>query len=157
MAKRIEAEAVEVVSKASAVIPAPPTVDNIADAGGLISWIEELRSSIQLAKTIVDQCRDPANPGRIRLVRQALQASEHLGRCLERAAKLSYTASDINSFERFNQAMIEEIMKEDRPLAQRVLGRLGEWLGRNYAVQERRRPGSRPSCPRCICGWLPRS
>ncbi|HME20435.1 MAG TPA: hypothetical protein VKI44_03590 [Acetobacteraceae bacterium] len=103
----------------------------------MISWVEELRGSIQLAKQLIDQARDQADPKRIRLVKQALMASEHLGKCLERAAKLSEIARDLASFERFNQSIIDAIQKEGPEVARRVLRRLGDWLNTNYPVEER--------------------
>ena len=101
--------------------------------------MQELRDSIALAKQLVDQARDPADPKRIRLIRQALMASEHLGKCLERAGRLSWIAGDINSFERLIQSNLEEIQKESPEVARRVLRRLGEWLNTNYPIEERRR------------------
>ena len=69
-----------------------------------------MRSSIALAKQIMDQAPDQAAPKKIRLVKTALAASEHLGRCLERAAK-SEAARNIARVDEFHHAIIDEIMK----------------------------------------------
>ena len=117
-----EAPSEEVARDAATLLPQPMRSEEIAAAGGLVSFTGLLQCCVHTAEQLLRQATAP--DGSIRMPRLALSASEHLRRCLETSARVAVAMRDLQNLQRFHAAVIDAVRAENPEAAERLLARL---------------------------------
>jgi hypothetical protein len=103
----------------------PPTMtvgDMVSSPGRTIDVIERLKQCIAVADQVIKYAR--TDSGGVRNSRLLIQASEHLRRSLDTAARLQRAIYEMGEVEKFHQAIFDIIKEEAPEAAERLLMRL---------------------------------
>lgn len=119
--------------EAAALLPRPLRPEEITVAGGVVSFTASLRRCVATAEQVLRQSTAP--DGSIRTPRLALNASDHLRRCLETAARVAVAMRDLQNLRRFHLAVIDVVRAENPDAAERLLRSL-ERLTDELAVED---------------------
>ena len=109
------------VADVAARLPPIPRLEDVRTMG-VLPTIELLADCIRHTQDLITHAR--AKDGAVRNARLLMQASEHLRRAVETAARLNETVAIQRDMERFHETCLEEIGKESPPVQERILNRL---------------------------------
>jgi hypothetical protein len=118
--RRAAAEPV-VVAGIARKLPPIPTVRDMT-ASGLLPVMTLLQDCIRHAQDLITHAR--GTDGGVRNARLLMQASEHLRRAVETAAKLNETVAIQQEMQAFHTACLSEIAIEAPAVQERILNRL---------------------------------
>jgi hypothetical protein len=108
----------EIVAEVREHLPAVVRVEEIAGTP-TVRIIEELAIVVADLKALVRHAK--GSDGSVRNARLLLQASDRVRACMETAMKIQAAMHDVDQVDRLHDAIIAEIAKCDRELAERVI------------------------------------
>jgi hypothetical protein len=111
------------VAGVAAKLPPLPKLSDVSKIG-LLPVVDLLQKCIDAAEKLSAYAHLP--DGKVRNARLILQASEHLRKSVETAARLNESVAVYAEMEAFHDAVIAEISEESRDVAERILRRLGK-------------------------------
>ncbi len=118
-----EASAADAARDAVATLPVTVRPEDIAGGPSAIAVIQRLQDCVRAAEEVMAHARAD---GRVRNAKLLLQASEHLRRCLDTAARLHEAMRSVNDLDRFHAAVLAEVAKEAPLCAERIVTRLSQ-------------------------------
>ena len=99
---------------------------------GAVDVMERLQTCLAAAERVLAYAS--TEDGKVRNAKLTLQASEHLRRCLDTAARISDTIARAETIGEFNQAVVDAVVDEVPEAADRILARIERtarlWPGR---------------------------
>jgi hypothetical protein len=109
---------VEIIDEARALLPVAVRLEEVTGAP-TVRIIEELGVVVADLKALVKHAKGP--DGTVRNARLLLSACDRVRACMETALKIQAAMRSVDEVDRLQAAMIAEIAKCDRDLAERVI------------------------------------
>ena len=120
----------EIVEEMAGHLPAMVRLEDIAGTP-TVRIIEELGLIVADLKAVVAYAKDPS--GKVRNAKLLVMAADKLRSCLDTAVKIQQAMRGVDEVDRLQAAMIAEIAKCDRDLAERVVRAMravsSTWVG----------------------------